>query len=59
MTDEEERRRLLAERAQIVAEIRAYPLPIPACDAQFNWLLERRAQIERALVHGAQTPAGT
>jgi hypothetical protein len=58
MTDDE-RSRLLLERARIVAEIRAYPPPIPACDAQFNWLLERRAEIERALVYGAQTSAGT
>ena len=58
MTDAE-RSGLLLELAQIVAEIRAYPPPIPACDAQFNWLLERRARIERALAHAAQTPAGT
>ena len=30
---------LLAETA---AEIRAYPSPIPACDAQFNYLLDLR-----------------
>lgn len=58
MTDGE-RERLLAEKARIAAEIRAYPAPIPACDAQFNHLLERRAEIERRLVYGDQTDAGT
>ena len=45
----------LAMRAQLVAlqeavalEIRAYPLPIPACDAQYNHLLERRAALTEA-----------
>ena len=32
-------------RAAIHAEITAYPMPIPACDADFNHLLEERAKI--------------
>ena len=32
-------------RAAIHAEITAYPTPIPACDADFNHLLEERAKI--------------
>lgn len=46
---EDERLRLLAEKARIADEIRHYPMPIPACDAQYNHLVERRADIERAL----------
>ncbi len=63
---EEERKRLVAEKARIAEEIRSYPAPIPACDAQFNYLLERRAEIDRALAgqnarepQGRQTRAGT
>ena len=37
---------LLAETA---AEIRAYPLPIPACDAQFNYLLDLRRGLPEEL----------
>ncbi|MEO1201008.1 MAG: hypothetical protein AAFX39_17595 [Pseudomonadota bacterium] len=44
--------RLRAELAAIEAEIKAYPTPIPGCDAQFNHLLERRAEIGRALARG-------
>ena len=29
----------------IVKEIRSYPSPIPACDAQFNYLLDQRAKL--------------
>ena len=36
------RRRLLALMREVAEEIRAYPAPIPACDAQFNHLLELR-----------------
>lgn len=36
---------LLDEKERISAEIHAYPPPIPACDAQFNYLLERRDQV--------------
>lgn len=36
---------LEAEKAHIISEIRHYPPPIPACDAQFNYLLEKRDRI--------------
>jgi vacuolar-type H+-ATPase subunit I/STV1 len=35
--------------ARLDAEIRAYPTPIPRCDAQFNHLLEERDRIRRLL----------
>ena len=38
--------------ARIDAEIRAYPTPIPRCDAQFNHLLEERERL-RAFLEGA------
>ena len=41
---------LLALKKPVDEEIRAYPPPIPACDAQFNYLLDRRAALSRALV---------
>ncbi len=45
-----ERRRLLEEeKRRLDDEIRAYPTPIPRCDAQFNHLFERRAEIAREL----------
>ena len=31
-------------------EIRNYPTPIPACDAQFNYLLEEREALSSELV---------
>jgi hypothetical protein len=40
---------LEARKAQVLAEIRSYPPPIPACDAQFNYLLEQRDQLSVAL----------
>ncbi len=30
-------------------QIRAYPKPIPRCDAQFNYLYEQRARLSEAL----------
>ena len=36
---------LEARRKQLDDEIRAYPTPIPRCDAQFNFLMEERARI--------------
>src|SRR5262249_8861526 len=36
------REQLEIRRQRIYTEIRAYPTPIPACDAQFNYLLEQR-----------------
>jgi len=45
-----DRRRLLEEeKRRLDAEIRAYPTPIPRCDAQFNHLFERRKEIVREL----------
>jgi hypothetical protein len=32
-------------KAHIAGQINAYPPPIPACDAQFNYLLEQRGSI--------------
>lgn len=37
--------RLESKRSDISEEISAYPPPIPACDAQFNYLLEARRGI--------------
>jgi hypothetical protein len=43
-----------------VEEIRAYPFPIPACDAQFNRLLELRRLLpeELARLDAASRDAG-
>ncbi len=41
--------RLTHLREAVAAEIRAYPAPIPACDAQYNHLLERRKALAAAL----------
>ncbi len=43
------RARLAQTQAAVAAEINAYPPPIPACDAQYNHLLERRAALSAAL----------
>ncbi len=43
------RARLEHMQEAVAAEIRAYPPPIPACDAQFNHLLERREALSEAL----------
>lgn len=40
---------LWRERERIYAEIHAYPPPIPACDAQFNYLIEKRATVTQEL----------
>ena len=37
------------KRLRIAAEISNYPMPIPACDAHFNHLLEERARVGEAL----------
>jgi len=42
------RARLVGLQEAVTAEIRAYPAPIPACDAQYNHLLERRAAFAEA-----------
>ena len=43
------RRRLTRLQEAVAAEIRAYPAPVPACDAQYNHLLERREALSAAL----------
>ena len=43
------RRRLLALMREVGAEISAYPRPITACDAQFNYLLELRRTLPAEL----------
>ena len=57
------RARLERMREAVAAEIRTYPAPIPACDAQFDHLLERRAALSGALARldaarkdGSSTP---
>ena len=57
------RARLTQLRQVVAAEIRTYPVPIPACDAQYNHLLERRTALAAALASldaaretGATTP---
>lgn len=40
---------LESERERLRAEIRAYPTPIPRCDAQFNHLIERRERLFQEL----------
>ena len=42
------RARLEQTQEAVAAEIRAYPPPIPACDAQYNHLLERRQALSAA-----------
>ncbi len=43
------RARLAQTQEAVAAEIRTYPPPIPACDAQYNHLLERREALSKAL----------
>ena len=43
------REHLENERHRVNEEIRHYPPPIPACDAQFNYLLEERVKIHQEL----------
>jgi hypothetical protein len=40
---------LESERERVHAEIRAYPTPIPRCDAQFNHLIETRERLFQEL----------
>ena len=42
------RARLTQLQKAVAAEISAYPVPIPGCDAQYNHLLERRAALAEA-----------
>lgn len=41
--------RLERSKEQVHAEIRNYPPPIPACDVQFNQLLEKRTRVSQEL----------
>lgn len=53
---------LEALAASVATEIRAYPRPITACDAQFNHLLELRRLVPlelQRLEAAAQTPGMT
>jgi hypothetical protein len=57
------RARLAQLQEAVAVEIRAYPAPIPGCDAQYNHLLERRAaltdarkRLDAAREDGAVTP---
>ena len=43
------RRRLESLKDSVTEEIQNYPPPIPACDAQFNRLLELRRLLPREL----------
>lgn len=43
------RAQLETQRMEIVNEIRHYPPPIPACDQQFNHLLEQRSKVAQEL----------
>ncbi len=43
------RARLEGERRRIQEEIGRYPAPVAGCDEQFNYLLERRTEVGRAL----------
>ena len=43
------RRRLHSLIREVGEEIRTYPAPIPACDAQFNHLLELRRLLPQEL----------
>ncbi len=40
------------EMCRVRDEIRNYPAPIPACDAQFNYLLEEREALSSELARG-------
>jgi hypothetical protein len=56
------RRRLLALMREVAEEIRTYPAPIPACDAQFNRLLELRRMLPEELARleaAASDPAAS
>ena len=40
---------LEAQKKRVYTEIRNTPMPIPGCDAQYNFLLEERARINQEL----------
>ncbi|MBV7335998.1 hypothetical protein KFU94_48735 [Chloroflexi bacterium TSY] len=45
----EVREYLVNQKKQILQDIRDYPPPIPACDEQYNYLLEKRTTITREI----------
>jgi hypothetical protein len=45
------------QKKAIEEQIVSYPPPIPACDAQFNYLLEERARLSQELTRLAQLSA--
>jgi hypothetical protein len=47
---------LEAERRAVYDEIKSYPRPIPACDVQFNTLLDERARLDAELARLAAAP---
>jgi len=49
MTWQDVHHQLQSQRDAIVHEIRHYPPPIPACDVQYNYLLEQRDKVLREL----------
>jgi hypothetical protein len=58
----EVRRRLLGLMREVADEIRTYPTPVPACDAQFNHLLELRRMLPEELARleaAARDPAAS
>lgn len=42
------------ELSDVQRHIRNYPMPIPACDEQFNSLLERREELSRELARARE-----
>ncbi len=46
--------RLEKEMRRVRDEIRNYPAPIPACDAQFNYLLEERETLSSELARARE-----
>ncbi len=47
---------LETQLARTYEEISSYPTPIPACDEQFNYLLEKRDQLLRELAQLKKHP---
>jgi hypothetical protein len=50
----------LRERLDAIEEeIRGYPMPIPACDAQYNHLLEQRTALALEIGRAREAARGT
>lgn len=52
------RDRLLREKERIVAEIHGYPPPIAGCDAQYQYLTERRRLVAQELARLEEAEGG-